>query len=388
MKKNIYQLLNEIEIDFAEYKDLELSSEEKERHKQKILQEISGMKDSNTRIKKKVKVWKVVAGVAAAFGVTIGIVSITNPVLAQNVWDSVFGKLADNAKGEKDEKEIVDLYTNIGDKAVSAEKELDKQQNKEEYRTTVEDNGVTITISDIYCDGYVLYYTSLLQTDREGLLQADGIVLETKRGVEQIKIDGFDIAGYSGKAFEKAEDGTYVSVNQIDLMSGADENIAWDQEGGTLVVDWTITNIKGTLWNSWDEDGNYKVTENVEGEWHLKFPVTVDISNNKTYAVDKEENGVVVKEVIKTKAGLVVHVLLPDFRKEPYQDSFNDPNLGIKDARGNYLQWMSQRMVMKEDGTSENYIMVLYHEEKELVFEVNTREEDRRSIAEISFQVP
>ena len=296
MKKNIYQLLNEIEIDFAEYKDLELSSEEKERHKQKILQEISGMKDSNTRIKKKVKVWKVVAGVAAAFGVTIGIVSITNPVLAQNVWDSVFGKLADNAKGEKDEKEIVDLYTNIGDKAVSAEKELDKQQNKEEYRTTVEDNGVTITISDIYCDGYVLYYTSLLQTDREGLLQADGIVLETKRGVEQIKIDGFDIAGYSGKAFEKAEDGTYVSVNQIDLMSGADENIAWDQEGGTLVVDWTITNIKGTLWNSWDEDGNYKVTENVEGEWHLKFPVTVDISNNKTYAVDKEENGVVEKK--------------------------------------------------------------------------------------------
>ena len=81
-------------------------------------------------------------------------------------------------------------------------------------------------------------------------------------------------------------------------------------------------------------------------------------------------------------------MLLPDFRKEPYQDSFNDPNLGIKDARGNYLQWMSQRMVMKEDGTSENYIMVLYHEEKELVFEVNTREEDRRSIAEISFQVP
>ena len=383
MKKNIYQLLNEVEIDIAEYEDQKLSSEEKERHKQKILQEVSRMKESNIRSKKKAKTWKIAAGIAAALAVTIGTVGVTNPVLAQNVWDSVFGKLADNAKGEKDEKEVTDLYTKIGDKAVSVEQELDKQQDKEVYQTTVENNGVTISVSDIYCDGYVLYYTSSLNTSCEGLIQADGIVLETKMGMEQVKIDGLAMSGHS-RAFEKAEDGSYVSVNQINLMSGAEGNVVWKQEGDTLVVDWTITNVKGKLWDSWDENGDYKVTENIEGEWHLRFPVTVDSSNNETYVIDKEENGIIVKEAIKTKSGLVVHVQLPDFSKEPYYD----PNMAIKDAKGNYLQWMSQREIKKEDGTSESWIMVLYNEEQDLVFEVHTRDEENRGIAEIRFQIP
>ncbi len=387
MKENIYRLLNEVEMDLADYKDRKLSSEEKEKYKQRILQEVSRMKDREIAEKRKAKPWKIAAGMAAALAITIGAVGIANPVLAQNVWDSVFGKLVDNAKGEKDEKEITDLYTKIRDKSVSAEQELDKHQDKEEYRTTAKSNGVTISIDDIYCDGYVLYYTSSLYTEREGLLHSDGILAENKVGRGQIEIDGLDMSGYS-KAFEKAEDGSYVSVYQIDLMSGADENVLWEKEGNTLIVDWMITNLKGNLWDSWDEYGNYMVTENLEGEWHLRFPVTVDVSGNETYVIDKEENGIIVKEAIKTKTGLVIHVQLPDFRKDPYNDSYNDPNIAIKDGQGKYLQWMSQREITKEDGTSECWIMVLYNDEQEVALEVSTREEEEREIAEIRFQVP
>ena len=108
------------------------------------------MKDREIAEKRKAKPWKIAAGMAAALAITIGAVGIANPVLAQNVCDSVFGKLVDNAKGEKDEKEITDLYTKIRDKSVSAEQELDKHQDKEEYRTTAKSNGVTISIDDIY----------------------------------------------------------------------------------------------------------------------------------------------------------------------------------------------------------------------------------------------
>ena len=45
MKENIYRLLNEVEMDLADYKDRKLSSEEKEKYKQRILQEVSRMKD-------------------------------------------------------------------------------------------------------------------------------------------------------------------------------------------------------------------------------------------------------------------------------------------------------------------------------------------------------
>ena len=48
--------------------------------------------------------------------------------------------------------------------------------------TTMENNGVTVSVSDIYCDGYVLYYTASIKTDKGELNQADGIITETKEG--------------------------------------------------------------------------------------------------------------------------------------------------------------------------------------------------------------
>ena len=44
MKKSIYQLLNEVETDFREYEQAELSSREKEYHKQKFLMEVNESK--------------------------------------------------------------------------------------------------------------------------------------------------------------------------------------------------------------------------------------------------------------------------------------------------------------------------------------------------------
>ena len=65
MGKNIYGLLNEVETDFTEYEELELSSQELEQHKQRIMMEVKGMenrlsKDSNRahrQGRRKSKVW-------------------------------------------------------------------------------------------------------------------------------------------------------------------------------------------------------------------------------------------------------------------------------------------------------------------------------------------
>ena len=95
-----------------------------------------------------------------------------------------------------------------------------------------------------------------------------------------------------------------------------------------------------------------------------------------------------VKSAVKTKAGLVVEVELPDFRKAPYNDPYNDPYVGIKDSEGNWLQWMNQQSDLHEDGTSTMQIMVLYDGEKDLTFEVSTKDEDSAILASIDFQVP
>ena len=113
MRKNIYQLLNEVETDFREYEQTELSSREKDYHKQRVLMEVRRMENKAKKNRNR-KLWKVAAGLAAACAVTVGVTSMANPVLAEEIFSSVFGNLVDNAQGEKYEKEDTERYTKIG----------------------------------------------------------------------------------------------------------------------------------------------------------------------------------------------------------------------------------------------------------------------------------
>lgn len=392
MKKNIYQLLNEVETDFREYEQTELSSREKDYHKQRVLMEVRRMGNKENK-NKKGRVWKAAAGMAAACAVTVGVTSLANPVLAKEIFSNVFGNLVENAQGEKYEKEDTEMYTKLGKSAAAVQDEVGRQQDQGSYVTTMEDNGVTVSVSDVYCDGYVLYYTASIKTDNEELKKADGIIVETKEGPNpSISVDGAQLSGYASKAFDKSKDGSFVTINQIDLMNPTDvKEQPMDLKVGekdTLVVDWDVKQFVGYLWDEWDESGEYMSTGKVEGDWNLRFPVTIDKSNNEAFDINKEENGITVKSAVKTKAGLVVEVELPDFTKAPYNEPYNDPDMGIKDSQGNWLQWMNQKTDMHEDGTSTMQIMVLYDGEKDLAFEVTTKDEEPVTFASIGFQVP
>lgn len=389
MKKTIYQLLNDVETDFSKYERDELSVLEKNRHKQTVLREVKRMKN------KKMKAWKIAAGAAAACAVTIGTVSLANPVFANEIFSSVFGSLVENARGSKYEKEDTDLYTKIGKNAEAVQEKTGKDEG-DDYVTTMENNGVTISVSDVYCDGYVLYFTTTLKTEDEGLNKADGILARimddgNKGNGPAISIDGTQLAGYSERSFEKTKDGSFVAMNQIDLMSPADSrekeiDLGLDEKG-TLVVNWDLSEFSGYLWDQWDDSGEYMKTGETKGQWNLRFPVTIDRSHNQTYAVNKEDNGVQVKNAVKTKAGLVLEVELPDFTKAPYNDPYNDPDLAVKDSSGKCLQWINQKTMQHDDGTATMQIMVLYDGEKDLSFEVTTKDEDQIKLADISFQI-
>ena len=379
MKKTIYQLLNDVETDFSKYEQDELS-----------VLEVKRMKN------KKMKAWKIAAGAAAACAVTIGTVSLANPVFANEIFSSVFGSLVENARGSKYEKEDTDLYTKIGKNAEAVQENTGKGEG-DNYVTTMENNGVTISVSDVYCDGYVLYFTTTLKTEDEGLNKADGILARimddgNKGNGPAISIDGTQLAGYSERPFEKTKDGSFVAMNQIDLMSPADSrekeiDLGLDEKG-TLVVNWDLSELSGYLWDQWDDSGEYMKTGETKGQWNLRFPVTIDRSHNQTYAINKEDNGVQVKNAVKTKAGLVLEVELPDFTKAPYNDPYNDPDLAVKDSSGKCLQWINQKTMQHDDGTATMQIMVLYDGEKDLSFEVTTKDEDQIKLADISFQIP
>lgn len=389
MKKNMYALFNEMKMDFTEYEETELSPLEKESAKQRILREVNRMENRTNKNMKKRNKWKMAAGAAAACAITVGAIGIANPTLAENLFSGTFGKLIDSVQGEKNEEEKTAVYSKIGENSIEAEAELAKQENPEEYILSAEDEGVTISVSDIYCDGYVLYYTASLQTDHEELISADGILTSSKEaGSDQLKIEGTDMSGYTSQAFKKSGDQLFVSANEINLLSETNGGAFEAGENQTIIADWTITNLTGSFWNSWDTQGEYENTARVDGTWHLRFPVTVDTSENETIAINREENGIVIKDAVKTKAGLVVHVHFPDFRKAPYNDPYNDPDVGIKDANGNFLQWMSQKHEENADGTTDSWIMALYNGEKDLALEVTAKDEEQKELANIAFQIP
>lgn len=383
MEKTIYQLLNEVKTDEGKYEWTELSSEERHHCKQRIMKEVKNMK--NREIEKRTrKTWKTAAaGTAAALALVTATVGVCNPVFAENLFSDTFGRLIESAKGQKYEADYIDLYSKIGRYSVPAQAE-DQTSNPTAYATSAEANGVKVSVSDVYCDGYLLYFTTTLETNDSGLMQADGIIPAEKKGVCDIRIAGIPDSEGANKTFERAGDGIFVATNQIDLLSLPDLK----SNGTSFDVEYTLTDLQGKLWNRWDAQGEYHTTGNVDGEWKLRFPVTVDTSANQTYAIDQEQNGVTVKDAVITKAGLVLTVLLPDFTKAPYNDPHNDPDEAVMDSQGKCLQWLSQQSTPNADGTTTEQIMVLYDGQKELSFTVTNKNTDGSVIADIPVQLP
>lgn len=389
MKKTIYDLLNEVTINDAEYEEIELSSLEKDRLKQKILMEVRRMENREKRKQTKARIKKAATGIAAACAVVIGIMGVANPALAKNLISDTFGKLIQNSQGSKDEKEDTEMYTTIGKNAVDVQEELEKNGTGEEYITTAESNGVTISVSDVYCDGYVLYYTATLKTEDEGLKMADWIHTTHKAEAEYLVINGIKIGPTTGTSFEKSADGSFVKTGKIDLLNVVNENgekLSVDNEK-SLVVSCVIKELEGTDANAWDEQGEYMKTGNVTGDWQLRFPVTVDKSQNRVINIDKEQNGIWIINAVKTKAGLILEIETPDFRKAPYNDLYNDPDVGVKDGQGNFLQQITGYREENRDGTAVQQIMVLYDGQTDLTLEVTNKNVDEGQIASIDFKV-
>ena len=381
MEKNIYELLNDVVINENEYEQTEFNDFDKARSKQRILRKVRALEMKN----KKKSRGKAVAAAAAACAVVIGAVGFTNPALADVVYSNTIGKLIENKIGTKDENEA-NLYKTVAENSITAEEEVAKSQSADDYNTSAEAEGINVSISDIYCDGYVVYYTAVLQTDNEELKQADFITAE--KGGEELTVNGNQAGGVM-MGFEKASDGSYVKSGEIDLLGfGSDGDTEDYSKADSLEIKYVITNLTGYKDDEWDDNGDYESKASVDGDWTLKFPVTVDRSANVTYDINKEDNGVKLCNVVKTKAGLVLTIETPDFTQAPYNDPYNDPDMSVVDENGNALQWFTGGISQEnEDGSAVYKIMVLYEDQTNLSLEVTSRDEEQREIASIPFEI-
>ena len=382
MEKNIYWLLNEVEMDLETYEAIELSEKEKESYKRSVLHRIG-----NTNSKKRKNTWKKVVGAAAALAVILGVAGVADPVLAKDIYSALFGKLIAHEKEQVQQGETMDSdlkkYAIIGKNA----KEVSKE-DKSAGETTVEKDGITFAVSDVYCDGYHLYYLLSLRTERKDFEKAEYIRLgKNIHGVE-FKINGKQVYPDEAGSFEKIEDGLYTSVAQQDLSSLTDvnEQPVDISDAKTFTVEYSIKDQ--LLGQYWQQDEMEEITTGtVENTWKLQFSVPVDRSGVKEIVLDQESNGVSLTKASVTKGGLVLEGITPDFSQAPYNDPYNDPAMTLYDADGNMLCEVEGSSTENADGTATFHVHYLYNGEKNLIFKITNKNVDNKTIAAFRFQV-
>ena len=246
---------------------------------------------------------------------------------------------------------------------------------------------MTMRVSDIYCDGFMLYYTLEVKTDHQELTQKSVDALSTfidgKDYSSKIMIDGNDES--FPIQFKKQSDGTFTAVQSYNCYTM--ENPKEYQNGDVIPVDIDITQFSGWDYDQHDENGEYVHTEAVKGDWNLSFEAVVDTSKNVTKRVEKENNGVRIGKVTRTKAALNLEIELPDFSSEPFNDKYNDPDISILGKDGEDIQWLSDYIEMNKDGSSVLYLTLLDDGGEDYKLVVTNKNGDGRKFAEISFQV-
>ncbi|MCM1234620.1 MAG: DUF4179 domain-containing protein [Ruminococcus flavefaciens] len=378
MENKMYDLLNNATINFDEYEVTEMSFREKERLKKKISEKVSSKKRNRAK-------WKF-AGVAAAACIALSVlIAGGNYTVAKEKLSETYQTIISGLKNgrSKDAKEFAERYTKIGQesKPVKADVQTDVLE--------CESAGVTMQVSDVYCDDYMLYYTLVLKTDHP-VLTAKGIdALYTDTGeihvsATRIRIDGEESRGDIIR-FGKEADGSYTTVQDCNFYGR--ENPKPYQNGDVIPVEITITELTGWDYDHNDKEGDYVHTETVEGEWKLSFHATVDTSENMTQMINKEKNGVKIVKAVRTRAGLNLEIELPDFSAEPFCDPHNDPDKAVVNEKGEVMQWLSGSIEKRGGGRSVLYLSLLDDGGEDYTLEITDRNGEGRTFAEIKFKV-
>lgn len=404
MKKNVYDLLNEVKVDIAEYEVEPLSSEETMRIKKKLFKEMNCMKKKNGKKSYGIKV----AAAACAMVILAGGAT----AVAKGVFNEEIEQLINAAKNGKDGPEEVALYEKIGENMAQSEKVI-----TEEDRLTVEEQGITLSITDSFCDGYSLYFVIRLSGDEKLLNNSDFITAsyewvetaaeEERKELEEMgclhaKVNGIPVA-VNCDSYRRVENGDYVMMGRVDLLYMMEQGELNLEEIEQLDVEYRVRQLVGSDQDEYEfhmeeemdeegkvvemEYGEYVTTMDVCGDWSLRFTVPVDKSGNQEFAINKEENGILLKKGIKTPLGLMVEVELPDMTKEPYNDAYNDPDVAIYNGE-EFAQWIAAHSKIHEDNSSTMLIEVLYNGEADMSLQVVNKNVDGSVIANIPFEIP
>ena len=239
--------------------------------------------------------------------ITLSGVLYVNPALARDIplLGNIFGRLQ-----------------SIRDESTYPDKDRTAYQNIEEHSKAVtepgnvaEDQGITVTVSDAYCDGYVLYFTVSLRTDNEELNTADYLMMLSYKEDDpiayypEIGINDEEVSGVI--QLQKSENGIYAGLVRIGenyLKAGG-----FSEE---MTVNLDLNAVGAHMLGEEEQpdipDFSRVGFKSVRGNWPLRFTASMDTSGNKMAVPNLEVNGFTLEKAVQTPSNLHITISVPE----------------------------------------------------------------------------
>lgn len=280
--KDIYELLNDMDIDENEFEEMEASEFEKAKVKRTLKKSLNQ--------KKKMKGWKRnVAAAAIIVGLSATAFGLTFPVYAGNipVIGDIFRFLDNGRTG---------LYD-------------DYKEYSTEINMTEESKGIKVTINDAIYDGQTVSVTYSIESNQD-------------LGDDPIIFDHLDIKGSTGTAgsskISKVDKNHYVGLVTASSFNLTDED--------TIKIKWDIDSI--TIPEQQEE---------IKGNWNFSLALEATESNTQLSDRSAEQNGVKVNigKISVTPMSFIVYY--DQVVSEEVRNKWHgvDVDIEIKDDLGN-----------------------------------------------------
>lgn len=264
------------------------------------------------RMRESGKMGKVAAAAVAA--VVIGILGLgyLNPALAAKL--PLIGKIFE--KVEEDVTYSGD-YTDKG--TVLTNEDSAGNLNTQDY--SVSDSGITLTASEVYCDGYSIFLTVNIEAEEADFTHIPehytGINAADGRTTAGFYIDGaWSIDGSLPEPIENTFEGKVIDSHTFAGML----KISLEQKAaGSGKLNLNVTGL------GYDDDrmlDSEEITAShwTEGSWNIVLPFEVNGSDVKTIEVGEKKGNITLEDVVISPYQVIVHVATPGEQRELTED--------------------------------------------------------------------
>ena len=264
------------------------------------------------KMKQIVRIGKVAAAVIAVAVIgTLGL-GYFNPVLAAKIplIGKIFEKVEDNITYSGD-------YTDQGIVLTNE----DSAGNLDTSEYSASDKGITLTASEVYCDGYSVFLTVNIGAEEADFTHIPehytGVNVAEDRTAAGFYIDGtWSVDGSSPEWLDNTFEGEVIDSHTFAGMLKV--NLAEKLAGsGQLSL-----NVSGLGYDDDRMSGSEEISAShwTDGSWNLVIPFEVNATDVKTIEVGEQKGNITLEDVVVSPYQVIVHATTPGEQRELTDD--------------------------------------------------------------------